>query len=122
MPHAPALGYKSAQPLTTHGLKDTYMTPRLMPLANMTFSLRGIRSDQMNIQGKMAKKKSQALDQPPSPTLIGWIWMFHVPGVLKGSQLALTGVVWFHNMTVRANEVPAVTVMRTQRAIFCPRS
>jgi hypothetical protein len=38
------------------------MTPKLIPLASMIFSRRGIRRDQMNIQGKMAKKKSQALD------------------------------------------------------------
>lgn len=30
---------------------------------------------------------------PPSPILIGLIWIFHFPGVLNGSQLALIGVV-----------------------------
>lgn len=44
MPHAPA------------------MTPKLMPPASRIFSRRGMRRDQMNIHGKPAKKKSQALD------------------------------------------------------------
>lgn len=34
-----------------------------MPVANMILSFWGIRSDQMNSQGNIAKKKSQMLDQ-----------------------------------------------------------
>lgn len=98
------------------------MTPRLILEANMIFSRRGIRRDQMNIQGKMEKKKSQALDHPPRPMLMGWIWMFHTPGVLNGSQLAFRGVVWFQSMTASAIDVPAVTMIRIQSAAFCART
>ena len=77
----------------------------------MILSRRGMRRVQIIIQGKIAKKKSQALDHtaadsqhnvnqqqlpvfsPPNPTLKGLIWTFHFPGVLSGSQLALMGVV-----------------------------
>jgi hypothetical protein len=116
----------------------SYMTPKLIPLASMIFSRRGIRRDQMNIQGKMAKKKSQALDQtkrgksacvalprirgefvPPSPILIGLIWIFHFPGVLIGSQLALIGVVWFQSMITHATDVPAVISTSIHSDILC---
>lgn len=40
-----------------------YMMPRLIPLANMIFSFCGIGRDQRKSHGKMAKKKSQILDQ-----------------------------------------------------------
>jgi hypothetical protein len=46
--------------------------------------------------------------------------MFHVPDVRRGSQLALTGVVWFHNIMVRATDVPAVTTINPHNTIFCP--
>lgn len=42
---------------------EAHMTPKLMLPASMIFSRRGIRKDQINNQGKIAKKKSQALDQ-----------------------------------------------------------
>ena len=42
--------------------------PKLMPLESMILSFRGMRRDQMNSQGKMAKKKSQAEDQPEKKT------------------------------------------------------
>ena len=53
---------------------------------------------------------------------MGWIRMFHMPGVRKMSQLALTGVVWFQSMIVRARDVQTVTTMRTHSAILCQRS
>ena len=51
--------------------EDTYITPKLILPASMIFSRRGILRDQIKSHGKMAKKKSQALDQPPSPILMG---------------------------------------------------
>lgn len=41
----------------------TYMTPKLIPLASIILSRRGILKDQINNQGNIAKKKSQRLDQ-----------------------------------------------------------
>ncbi len=55
---------------------------------------------------------------PPSPTLMGLIWMFHVPGVRNGSQLALTGVVWFQTIMTNAIDVAAVKKMRAHNAAF----
>lgn len=53
---------------------------------------------------------------------MGWIWIFHFPGVLSGSQLVFRGVVWFHSMATRVAEVPEVMAMRIQMVIFWPRS
>ena len=66
MPQAPAL-FNPGQRLSIFRLLPghaslTYNTPRLILPASMTLSRLGMFRDQMNSQGKMAKKKSQALD------------------------------------------------------------
>lgn len=91
----------------------TYITPRLIPLASIIFSLWLILKLQINNHGNTAKKKSHTLLQTPRPTLSGLIAKFHVPGVRSGSQLILTGVDWFHSMMVRTVEVVQVMKIRT---------